>query len=125
MSWILGALTVPSGEEPLFDSIFDEDQEDLHSEFQPIGNTATDSTILTFLGSKSRTARLHLFVTQATLTSLRALKRTTFLMKTPFDATGANWYMKRLQTQRWTSSRPWALAAPDARFHVWLDLVAR
>lgn len=123
-SWIFGATTIPDSEAPQYDSSFDEDQEDLFSEFQPIGNAAADSTILTYIGSKSKTARLHMWVTQSTLTSLRALKRTTFLLKTPFDATGQNWYLRRLESMRWTSSDPYADAGTP-RFHVWVDLVGR
>ena len=129
--WIFGAYTVPAADSPWHESTMPEEQEDVHVEETPLGANSTDATIVTYVNTPSIGAEgaepfvLRGHCVAATKTALLALRRTTFTIKTPFDATGKSVYLKKLRFRRWTASEPMAIAGSGEQFHYWMHLLGR
>lgn len=128
--WILNGFTFPAGEEPHLESTMPEEQEDEHIEDTPIGANDTDATISTYVNTPSIGADgsspllLRGSCSLASKASIFALKRTTGLLKTPFDTTGKSVYVKRIRFTRWTSSFPGVVGSTQ-EFQYWISLLGR
>src|SRR3990167_9830637 len=120
MAWTIFGVAIPSGDEPHWDSEIAEVGEATHIRHHPIGGTARDSDVLTYVGTKSPLARLHFWCTTATKDSLLALRQTS---GTIVDSWGgsADWYCDDV--------RPTHFGRPSdplgARWHVQMLLTVR
>ena len=90
------------------------------SELDPIGNTATDATILTFLGLKSQRWQFTSRACAATKNKLLAVytARLPVIFKTPQDGTGVDVLMTELEIE-------YAEPIEDSKFLCRFTLVGR
>ena len=88
-------------------------------EHQPIGNTATDSTILTHIGSASLRARMDFLCSETMHDLLVSLKQTTFTITDPWS-NSVSWYLQRVESKH----APW-YSASEEKFFVTAFLVGR
>lgn len=120
MAWTIFGVAIQSGDEPWYDSAIDEVGEAIHVRHNPIGGTARDSDILTYIGTKSPQARLHFWCTTATKTALLALRQTEGTITDSWGAS-ADWYCEDV--------RPTHFGQPldplGARWHVMMLLTGR
>jgi hypothetical protein len=130
-NWIFGSYTVPAADSPWHESSMPEEQEDEHIEETPIGANASNATIITYVATPSIGAEgsepfvLRGHCTAATKADIMAKRKTTFVLKTPFDAVGKSVYLKKARFKRWTTQDPMAIAGSGEQFHYWMYLLGR
>lgn len=131
-NWFFGATEITDGRDvPWHDSSMPEEQEDEHIEETPIGSNASDATIITYVNTPSIGAAggepfvLQGECSQSLKATILALRRTTFTLKTPFDATGKSVYLKRVRFKRWSGRSGAPVAGAGERFLYWMYLLGR
>lgn len=124
-TWTFGAYAVPLNDSPQYSSVWPEDQEDNYIKVTPVGATGTASTVAQLVNTPSIQATLVGYCTAATKAQIEALRRTVFVITSPFDAVGKSWLLTKARFVRWTPSWQMALSGADEHFWYTMELLGR